>query len=304
LQATKAGDINYHPATTARVTVALQPASQSTLTLNAGSPLTYNATETLSTTGGSGTGEVSYQVKSGSCSISRGDQLKANSGTDSCTVEATKASDDNYNATSASTTVTLQRAATQTTLGASVAFSIPVPTVTLTATISSPAGTPSSGTVAFDAGGSDIPGCASVSVSAGKAICTTNSLVPSLYEVTAVYSGNEDYLGSTAETRISTLLGKMARNSWYLSPEGWIVRAYTNAEAPNEVYIEVMDRSGNIVNAPDISGMGSNPMLIAADAVAPEVSLGFDKVSRTAYVIYTSAGGKQVVPVSGIRVVP
>jgi hypothetical protein len=128
--------------------------------------------------------------------------------------------------------------------------------------------------------------------------------VPSLYEVTAVYSGNEDYLGSTAETRISTLLGKMARNSWYLSPEGWIVRAYTNAEAPNEVYIEVMDRSGNIVNAPDISGMGSNPMLIAADAVAPEVSLGFDKVSRTAYVIYTSAGGKQVVPVSGIRVVP
>jgi hypothetical protein len=303
VQATKAGNINYNARTTAPVIVTLQKAEQSTLTLNAGSTLTYNATQTLSTIGGSGTGGVSYEVTSGSCALSGagGNLLTANSGSGTCSITATLPSNDNYDETTASAIVTLQKAGTQTTLGASVAFSIPVPTVTLTATISSPAGTPSSGTVAFSEGGSDIPGCGSISVVSGSAVCTTNSLTPSVYDITAVYSGNGDYLGSTAETRrISTLLGKMARNSWYLSPEGWIVRAYTNSEAPNEVYIEVMDTSGNIVNALDVSGMGSNPMLIAADAVAPDVSLGFDKRTQTAYVMYTCAEGGRVVAVPGV----
>ena len=83
---------------------------QAALTLNAGSPLTYNATETVSTTGGSGAGAVSYQVTAGSCSISGGNQLTATGGTGSCSITATKAADTNYNAATASGAVTLQKA--------------------------------------------------------------------------------------------------------------------------------------------------------------------------------------------------
>ncbi len=109
VRATKAADANYKAATSAALTVTLQKADQATLTLAAGSPLTYNTTETLSTTGGSGTGIVGYQT-TGSCTIT-GDQLKATSGTGTCSVTATKATDDNYNAaTSPAVVVTLQKA--------------------------------------------------------------------------------------------------------------------------------------------------------------------------------------------------
>src|SRR5439155_50313 len=79
VSATMPGDGNYNDVT-ATATVALQKADQAALTLNAGSPLMYNSTETLTTTGGSGTGAVSFSLTSGSCTLT-GDQLKANSGT-------------------------------------------------------------------------------------------------------------------------------------------------------------------------------------------------------------------------------
>jgi adhesin/invasin len=70
------------------------------------STLTYGSTATLSTTGGSGTGAVTYSA-TGSCTVS-GNQLTADSGTGTCSVTATKAADANYNeTTSAPATVTL-----------------------------------------------------------------------------------------------------------------------------------------------------------------------------------------------------
>ena len=109
LTATKAGDTNYNPATSAPFTVTLVKANQAPLTLNAGSPLTYNTAETLTTTGGSGTGAVTFSLTSGSCTLLT-NQLTANSGTGACVVGATKAADDNYNQATASATVTLQKA--------------------------------------------------------------------------------------------------------------------------------------------------------------------------------------------------
>ncbi|MBI5848148.1 MAG: choice-of-anchor D domain-containing protein [Nitrospirae bacterium] len=276
--------------------------NQAALIFTPGAFLTYNATETLSTTGGSGTGAVTYQVTLGNCSISGGNVLKADSGTGSCSITATKAGDANYSQATATATVTLQKAVTTTALNANVAFTQPVPTVTLTATVSSPSGSPSSGVVGFTANGSIIAGCAAVSVVSGTATCTTTSLLPGVYDITAVYSVSANYLNSTsAVLKVTTLLGKMSRNSWYLSPEGWIVRAYTKADAPNEVYLEVLD-TGNVVVAPSgMAGMSSNPMLLASDATVPEVALGFNRATRTAYVTYTSAGGRQEVEVTGIK---
>lgn len=105
----QAGNENYNPATEVTENTTAQKANQATLTLNATSPQTYNTTQTLSVTGGSGTGAVTYSVTSGPCSIS-GDQLTANSGTGSCDVKATKAADENYNEATASTTIQLQKA--------------------------------------------------------------------------------------------------------------------------------------------------------------------------------------------------
>ncbi len=109
--ATKAADANYDSATSTAATVTVQPADQAALTVNVSSPATYNTQQTLTTTGGSGTGAVTYSVgASTACSVS-GATLSITSGTGTCSVTATKAADTNYNsATSTAGTVTVQPA--------------------------------------------------------------------------------------------------------------------------------------------------------------------------------------------------
>jgi len=78
-------------------TLTIQMANQSALILTTTSPLTYNQSETMSTSGGSSSGMVTYTVANGGpCTIS-GNQLTANSGTGSCTLTATMAGNGNYN---------------------------------------------------------------------------------------------------------------------------------------------------------------------------------------------------------------
>jgi hypothetical protein len=80
---------------------------QSILTMNAASG-TYGSTTTLGTTGGSGTGAVTYTVVSGNCSVS-GNVLSSTSA-GNCVLTATKAADATYNAiTSAQVTVAIAK---------------------------------------------------------------------------------------------------------------------------------------------------------------------------------------------------
>ncbi len=99
--------------------------------------------------------------------------------------------------------------------------------------------------------------------------------------------------------------GKMSRNSYHvalleITGTDWIVRAYTNPTVPNEVYLEVMDTNNAIVPSGNIVGLATNPLLIANDAVAPEVTLGYDNTTMTAYVLYTTAGGRTLAITPGI----
>ncbi len=116
VSATQAGDSVYFPLSASN-TYTLAKGNQAALTLNAGSPLSFNATETLTTSGGSGTGAVTFSLTSGSCTLST-DQLTANSSTGSCVLQAIKAADDNYNQAPAAATVTLQKASQTITFGA------------------------------------------------------------------------------------------------------------------------------------------------------------------------------------------
>jgi surface protein len=71
------------------------------------SPQAYNTTNVLTTTGGSGTGVVSYVVQSGPGTIVGSTNLYVSSGTGTVTIVATKAQDDRYFATATTNTVVL-----------------------------------------------------------------------------------------------------------------------------------------------------------------------------------------------------
>ena len=77
-------------------------AAQSALTLNSTSG-TYGTTLRLTTTGGSGTGGVTYSTGTSGCSITNTDSLTVNSAL-TCSVTATKAADSNYTVISSSAT--------------------------------------------------------------------------------------------------------------------------------------------------------------------------------------------------------
>lgn len=72
-------------------------------------------------------------------------------------------------------------------------------TVTWTATVNGISGVPT-GTVAFKDAGADIPGCGNASLNgSGQATCTTASLTIGTHaNITAVYSGDANYAGSTS----------------------------------------------------------------------------------------------------------
>ena len=87
--------------------------AQAAFTVSA-SPTTLNATtttSTLSTSGGSGTGAVTYAMTSGTCTLS-GTTVTAGSASETCTVTATKASDGTYAAATATVSITVAKRAT------------------------------------------------------------------------------------------------------------------------------------------------------------------------------------------------
>jgi uncharacterized protein with beta-barrel porin domain len=92
---------------TSSVSIAIASTSQSTLQVSVDpANLRVNQTGTLSTTGGSGTGAVTYAVTSGSCTVS-GTTLTASASAGTCVVTATKAADQSYTQTTATVTVTV-----------------------------------------------------------------------------------------------------------------------------------------------------------------------------------------------------
>jgi hypothetical protein len=137
--ATKAADNNYTAITSAALPVTLTKGAQATLTVVATpSTVAYGSTSALSTTGGSGTGAVTYSAGSSTgCSIS-GSTLSVINPGGTCSVTATKAADSNYNATtSAALPVTLTKASQIITFGHLANKSVSAPDFTVSATASS-----------------------------------------------------------------------------------------------------------------------------------------------------------------------
>ncbi len=105
-----AGNANRYALTRNNGALTIARIAQSPITVSSTSA-TYGQTLSLTTTGGSGTGAVSWQVVSGTCSIDGSSLTPGNAGS-ACVVRATKAQDGNYLVrSSVDTAVTIARAA-------------------------------------------------------------------------------------------------------------------------------------------------------------------------------------------------
>ncbi|MBI3572381.1 hypothetical protein HY091_02515 [Candidatus Kaiserbacteria bacterium] len=150
ITATKAADTNYNSATSAAVSITIGKANQATLTVSGlPSSAVYQQSGVIAgTSGGSGTGSVTYSANSSTaCSVgSSSGTVTITSGSGTCSITATKASDTNYNsATSVAVSITVSyidlTAGTITTSPTSVAVGS---SVTLTAPVTN-SGTASTG---------------------------------------------------------------------------------------------------------------------------------------------------------------
>ena len=102
VRATKDSDTNYQAVSSVDTALSFAKGSQSALAITS-ITATYGEPLTLTTSGGSGTGDVTYSVLSGSCAVSGSVLALGNAGS-SCSVVAMKAADDNYNSVSSSAT--------------------------------------------------------------------------------------------------------------------------------------------------------------------------------------------------------
>ena len=139
--ATSPADTNYNAISSSATTITINKANQSALTLTNTSG-TYGSALTVGTSGGSGTGAVTYVVTSAGtagCSVGSTTGAVTFTAAGTCTITATKATDTNYNAISTSaTTVTISSVAPLISLPTSA--SITTTGATLGATITSNGG--------------------------------------------------------------------------------------------------------------------------------------------------------------------
>jgi hypothetical protein len=110
IAANQAGNANYNAAPQVTQSIVIDMANQPTLTATAvATTLTVGSTTNLGSSGGSGTGAVSFGSSNGNCTVS-GSVLTA-AAVGSCIITATKAADTNYNvATSDGLSITVNAA--------------------------------------------------------------------------------------------------------------------------------------------------------------------------------------------------
>ena len=203
LTAAYSGNSTYASSASSALSFQVNAQNQSALTLTTTSttyaPSPAN-TATLSVSGGTTAGAVTYQVDSAGntagCSINGDIVTYTSAGT--CSITATMAGNADYNpVSSADTSFVVQQIGTTTALGATPNSSDYGTLVTLTATVSPTA----SGTVDFEVGGASIGSCGAVTISSGQAECATTALPANADDqLSAVYSGDVDDLTSTSTT--------------------------------------------------------------------------------------------------------
>jgi hypothetical protein len=184
-----------------------------------GQSVTFTATVT-SRGSGTPTGTVAFTY--GSTTLCNAVTLSVG-GVSTCTysalpagsdiVTATYSGDSNFSGSSASLNQTVNRASTTLTLSSSLNPSGLDSPVTFTATITPQYGGQASGTVTFKDGATTL---GSSGVSGNAASLTTSGLAMGTHSITAVYSGDSNFTGSTSNT-VSQVVTKATTTTTLLS---------------------------------------------------------------------------------------
>ncbi len=219
------GSANYVTSTSPVLTQTVNLGSTTTLVGSSvnpsvsGQPVTYTATVTVvSPAAGIPTGTVSFE--DGGLTIAGcGARALTAAGTATCpftyagagthSVTAMYSGDSDFaGSTSPTLMQAVNQASTSTALASSVNPSVTGQSVTVTASVSVIApgtGTPT-GSVMFDDGGVTITGCAAQPVSAwGAAMCVAAFATAGAHPITAVYSGDSNFTGSTSPILTETV---------------------------------------------------------------------------------------------------
>jgi sugar lactone lactonase YvrE len=203
--ATKASDENYAAATSAAASVAASLATEATLTAT-GVPNTaqpYGTTFTIGSSGGSGSGSVTFNA-SGACSVS-GTTVTMTAGSGTCSVTATKASDGNYAAATSAAASVAASLATEAALTISGVPDTAQPYGT-TFTVSSSGGS-GSGAVTFNATGACSVSITTVTITAGSGSCSVTALKASDGTYAAATSAAASVAASLATEATLTVTG-------------------------------------------------------------------------------------------------
>ena len=263
----QAGNGSWNPAPEVTETTNATLAAQATLTAVATpSTVVYGNTSTLSTTGGSGTGAVTYGVgTSTGCSVN-GTTLSVINASGTCAVTATKAADSNYNsATSAPITVTLQKA----TQAALTVTGLPVNAfygqAGITAGTSGGSGT---GLVSYGAGAST---ACSVD-SASGAVTITNA--SGTCSITATKAADTNYNSATSGA-VTIVIGKADQAAL-------TVTGLPASAAYGQTGIVAGTSGGSGTGAVTFSASGSTACSVNATTGAVTITLGTGTCSITA----------------------
>ncbi|AYM98316.1 IPTL-CTERM sorting domain-containing protein [Acidovorax sp. 1608163] len=189
--ATKAADAQYESAS-ATVDIQVDQAAQAPLAATATpGAIPYLGTATLATTGGSGTGTVSFAVTTGAGQCQLNGNLLTGVGVGGCTVTATKAADLNYGAATATVGVLISKAAQ--------------PALSVSA---SPSSLVLNGRATLSTSGGAGAGLVNYAVTSGAGVCsvtgtTLTGLAVGVCEVTATKTGDANYEGASATAMVS-----------------------------------------------------------------------------------------------------
>lgn len=195
ITATKVGDATYNSASTSTsITIAEVPAKldQSALSITANSSMIVGSSQTISVTGGSGTGEVSVTSSTPSaCSVTGLTVTAIAAGT--CSITVAKAGDATYNSASTSTSITVSGVPA---LLDQSALSISASTAMIVGSSQTISVTGGSGTGSLTVT-SSTPGACSV------AGLTVTALAAGTCTVTAIKAGDATYNPASTSTSIT-----------------------------------------------------------------------------------------------------
>src|ERR1051326_6840253 len=235
LTATKAADNGYNSATSAPFTVTLNKATQATLTVTGPVSVSYGTTGTATSSGGSGTGLLSFDGgASTACTVS-GTTVSLSSATGTCVLTVTKAADNNYNAaTSAPFTVTLNKATPTVTFTGAPASAAYQSTFTVASTTNS-----SAAPVYTATGGCTNGGTTTYTMTSGSTTCTS----------TVTWAADANYL--TATRSQTTTASKIAPTGTFTGApaSAAYLSSFTVASTSNSSDVPSYTHSGGCSNS-------------------------------------------------------